>query len=222
MIRPILAGAAMIAVPSVAYADDRGVIWSGVTAQGKVAGNVVLRIEGQWRLTDGIANSQQIVLRPAIGVELSPDSQILAGYAYFRTRSGEGRDQDEHRWWQQVQFPLLRDEEGRPILISRTRIEQRSVIGAEDTVWRLRQMIRLRRPLADGVTGDVNAELLWNANSGDWGQLAGREQWRGGANLSIAIAPRVQIEPGYMVQFVRRPGEDRINHVGILVLAYQL
>ncbi|WP_448660023.1 DUF2490 domain-containing protein [Sphingomonas sp. CJ99] len=202
-----------------ARAEERGVVWTGITATGTVKGKVVARLEAQWRMTDAVAGTRQIVLRPAIGVEFARDAQALAGYAYFRTRSEKGRDEDEHRWWQQVQLPLMRDGNGEVLLLSRTRIEQRTVVGARDMVWRLRQMIRLRRPLAPGVTGDVNAELLWNANGGDWGPRAGRDQWRGGANLSIAVAPQLRIEPGYMVQFVRRTGEDRINHVGVLVLA---
>ncbi|MGF2076040.1 DUF2490 domain-containing protein, partial [Enterococcus casseliflavus] len=59
-----------------------------------------------------------------------------------------GRTTEEHRIWQQLQFAALRTKAGAPLVISRTRLEQRMIEGRDDTGWRLRQFVRLQVPIA--------------------------------------------------------------------------
>lgn len=217
--------AAMLALaPATAHAEEDGQAWGAAIAQGTVRGDLFVWLEGQARLTEDFGGGSQVILRPAIGARIAPDAHALAGYAYIRTQGRSGAVTREHRPWQQLQFAALRDARGRPLVLSRTRLEQRMIEGQGDTGWRLRQMVRGQLPIArDGaIQAVVVSEGFFNLNDTNWGIRDGVDQWRNFVGIGLPVAQRARIEPGYLNQRVFRRGEDRTNHVLSATLFYRL
>lgn len=222
--RLLLAATILSAMPAAAQAQTDGQAWGSVVAQGTVKGDAFVWLEAQGRLTDDASRIGQVILRPAAGVRFAPDSTVLAGYAYIPTTPENGATTREHRLWQQVQLPLLRDAGGRPVVISRTRLEQRMVEGREDTGWRLRQFLRLQLPIAreGAVQAVAITEGFLALNDTDWGARGGIDQWRNFIGIGVPVGERFRLEPGYLNQRIFRPGHDRTNHVISATLFYPI
>jgi hypothetical protein len=205
--------ALILSAPALAQGDAQG--WGAVIASGPVRGDLFLWLEGQARATDDVGGGSQLVLRPAIGARIARDAHAVAGYAFIRTDPENGATAREHRPWQQVQFVPLRHHGGAPLLISRTRLEQRMIEGRSETGWRLRQFLRAQAPIARGgaVQLVTSTEGFFNLNSTRWGARDGVDQWRSFVGVSFPVARRARLEPGYLNQRVVRRGEDRTNHI---------
>lgn len=211
-----------VALPAPAPAEEDAQAWGAVTASGPVKGDLFLWLEGQARLTDDVGGGSQFILRPAIGARIAADAHAIAGYAYVRTEP-EGRPATrEHRLWQQVQFVPLRAN-GAPLVISRTRLEQRMVEGADETGWRLRQFVRLQAPVRSGSAVQFVGwtEAFLNFNDTDWGARGGFDQWRNFLGIGLPVGERARLEPGYLNQRVFRAGEDRTNHIASATVFYR-
>lgn len=204
---------AFIGFPAQAREDAQA--WGTVLATGAVRGDLFVWLEAQARFTDDVGGGSQFILRPAIGARIAPDAHAVAGYAYVRTDPESGLTTNEHRLWQQVQFAAVRNGKGAPLVISRTRLEQRRLEGRDDTGWRLRQLVRVQVPIArkGTVHAVVFTEGFVNLNSTSWGARGGVDQWRTFVGIGVPIAQKVRLESGYLNQHVARPGEDRANHV---------
>ena len=204
---------AMIGSPAQAQDDTQA--WGSVIATGPVRGDLFVWLEAQARATDDVGGGSQFIVRPAIGARIARDAHAIAGYAYIRTDPEGSRTTNEHRLWQQVQFAAVRNGNGTPLIISRTRLEQRMLEGQDDTGWRLRQFVRLQVPIARQRTVQAVAftEGFLNLNSTRWGARNGVDQWRTFVGIGVPVAPRMRLEPGYLNQHVFRRGEDRTNHV---------
>lgn len=206
--------AATLAASTPAAAQDDVQAWGATLAQGPIAGDLVFWAEVQTRFTDDAARLGQLLIRPAVGVRLAPDTSAHIGYAYIRTDPAGGAATDEHRAWQQLIFPILRNARG--LYVSgRSRVEQRRLVGRDDTGWRLRQFVRAQIPLKRGgpVSAVVFTEGFYAANATDWGAPAGIDQWRTFVGVSLPASKRLTIEPGYLNQTVFRRGTNAINHV---------
>ncbi|QBM77957.1 DUF2490 domain-containing protein (plasmid) [Sphingomonas sp. AAP5] len=210
-----LACLASAVIGSSAQAQDDTQAWGSVIATGPVRGDLFVWLEAQARATDDVGGGSQFIVRPAIGARIAPDAHAIAGYAYIRTDPEGGRTTNEHRLWQQVQFAAVRNGNGTPLIISRTRLEQRMLEGQDDTGWRLRQFVRLQVPIARQGTVQAVAftEGFLNLNSTRWGARDGVDQWRTFVGIGVPVAPRMRLEPGYLNQHIFRRGEDRANHV---------
>jgi hypothetical protein len=210
----LVTGAAMLTVPQAALAEDDTQAWAAVIASGTVRGDLFLWFEGQARAIDDIGGGSQIVLRPAIGARIGRDAHAVAGYAYVRTDPANGAVSHEHRPWQEIQFAPIRLANGAPLLISRTRLEQRMVEGRDGTSCRLRQFIRLQVPVnATGMQVVAFTEGFFNLNTTRWGVRDGIDQWRNFIGIGFPVLPRARVEPGYLNQRLARPGDDRVNHI---------
>lgn len=221
--RSALAVALAMSVPTAAHAQQEDVQqWTLLSATGRVSGDVVVYAEVQPRFTDDVSRAGQLLIRPAIGVQVDPDVQLLLGYAYVRTAPLGGRATDEHRVWQQLLWTAYRGPGGLT-LASRTRLEQRTVVGADDLGWRLRQQLRAQAPIRPGSKLQAVAwtEPFYNLDATDWGQRRGFDQVRSFIGLGVPVAAGLTAEPGYLNQTVFRRGQDRVNHVASVTLAYR-
>ncbi|MGK2910897.1 MAG: DUF2490 domain-containing protein [Sphingobium sp.] len=220
----IALGIATLAMAQPAFAEDDAQAWGSIVATGTVRDDWFLWLEAQARATDDVDGGSQIILRPAAGIRIGRDAHAVAGYAYIRTDPETGATTHEHRPWQQVQFAPLRHADGSPLMLSRTRLEQRMVEGRKDTSWRLRQLIRVQYPVARG--GKIQAvtftEGFFNLNSTGWAPRDGVDQWRTFVGIGFPVAARARLEPGYLNQRVFRSGEDRVNHALSATLFYRL
>lgn len=198
--------------------------WGAVVATGTVGednSNVRYWVEGQGRFNDDSSRFNQGIVRGALGYELAPRTTLWAGYAFIPNDPQNRRDNIvEHRAWQQLTWssaePLLGFN-----LASRTRLEQRTIEGADDTGWRFRELVKLTRPLAGSAHfyWSLWDELFVNFNDTDWGADGGIDQNRAFAGVGYKLASYAKTEVGYMHQFVHRAGQpDRHNHILSLTL----
>lgn len=207
--------AAATALPAPALAQDDAQLWTMGVAQGRVGERLAWYAEAQPRFTDDGSRLGQLLLRPAFGVQLGARTQALLGYAYVRTAPPGVPATEEHRAWQQLIWPITSAESGLRVN-ARSRLEQRTIVGASDLGWRVRQQVRAQMPLGgrDGrVAAVVWTEPFVHLNTTAWGARRGLDQWRTFVGAAVPLGGGVTLEPGYLLQRVARPGEDRSNHV---------
>jgi hypothetical protein len=139
--------------------DDFGV-WLGGFANGKLPpslnndhGSWRLWMDVQLRFGDDASSFAQVVVRPGIGRALGRGWTIWGGYAYIRTDPPYSTSTtNEQRIWEQVTWSGT---VGATALSSRTRTEQRFVSTGSDTGWRLREFVKVVRP--------VGSRTKWSA-----------------------------------------------------------
>ena len=203
--------AALLAGPAAAQ-DVQS--WNTLVVQGPVDGKLLLWAEVQPRLTSDAGRLGQFIARGALGVRLKNDIDLHAGYHFQHNNPAPGISSDEHRLWQQVQAPVFRRDNG-TALITRWRLEQRMIVGAQDLGWRLRMQWRLQLPLhGKGTAGPLlQSETFVALNNTDWGARSGLDQQRSFVGWLQPLSKRLNLEAGYMHQYIRRPGADPGNHI---------
>lgn len=198
-------------------------VWLNLTAMGPVVGDVVYFAEVQPRSGEGLSRLDQLLMRGAVGVKLSPSVTLYQGYAHVAVPVEGARDINEERSFQQLSATLGKPWGGE--LSSRTRLEQRWRSNGKDTGWRLREMIRYEKPLrsgSDAVNALVSVEGFAALNGTDWGAKAGFDQVRSFAGVELGLAGASTAEIGYLNQVIdQRGGRTRMNHVASLSLFWR-
>ena len=197
--------------------------WNTLVAQGPIDGRVMLWAEVQSRFTQDAARLGVVIGRIGLGVRLKHDIDLHAGYQYQYDTPAPGITRDEHRFWQQVTAPVLRRDNGFA-LITRWRLEERTIVGANDLGWRLRMQWRVVQPLhGKGTAGPlVQSETFFALNSTDWGARSGFDQQRSFVGWLQPLSPHLNLEVGYMHQYLNRPGSNPGNHIINLTLNRRL
>ena len=205
-----------------ATAEDEQV-WLNLTAMGPVSGDLISFAEIQPRFGNGASQPDQTLLRGAVGWKLSPKLSIYQGYAHIILPSQGGRDVNEERGFQQINWTIGTPWDGE--LSSRTRLEQRWRSDGGRMGWRLREMLRYEKPLKPGsqaVNALVYAEGFAALNSTDWGQRAGFDQLRSFVGAEIKLMGKSTAEVGYLNQLInQRGGNERMNHVASVTLFFR-
>lgn len=202
-------------VPAQATEEDEQ-IWLAQFSTFSVGNKWLVFTELQARQTDGAERLGQIIVRPAVGYQVSDAVSVFAGYAWVRTEPKGRAASTEHRAYQQLSVRLTGGP-GKVTVASRTRLEQRFIVGRSDMGWRMRNLVRLDVPLSKGYSAIVSGEPFVNLDTTTWGQRAGFDQMRGFAGVGIPVARGVALEVGYAGQYVNRFGvPDRMNHIGSL------
>lgn len=211
-LRSVLLLPALLLAASAAAQDVQS--WNTLLVQGPVDGKLLLWGELQPRFTNDGDRLGQFIARGAIGVRTKNDIDFHAGYHFQHNNPGRGENSDEHRLWQQVMGPVYRRKDGLA-LITRWRLEQRTIVGADDLGWRLRMFWRLQAPLnGPGTAGPLLiSETFLAFNSTDWGARRGFDQQRLFAGWLQPLGKRLNLEAGYMYQHLNRPGPDPGNHI---------
>ncbi|MES2157722.1 MAG: DUF2490 domain-containing protein [Pseudomonadota bacterium] len=214
---------ALFCTPAAARTSQDEQLWVNLTAMGPVSGDIVYFAEIQPRVGDGVSRLDQALLRGAVGVKLSDRVTLYQGYAHVAVPIAGGRDVNEERSFQQLNWSL-----GRPWggdLSSRTRLEQRWRSDGNDMGWRLREMLRFEKPLREGsdaVNALVYAEGFLALNSTDWGARSGFDQLRSFAGVEVGLPGASTLELGYLNQAInQRGGNSRINHVASVTLFFR-
>lgn len=204
---------AVLPLAAVAATEEDGRLWLNVTAQGKLADAWGWALEVQPRWREEGEEFDQLLVRPAVSYQLSDRSSVWLGYGHISSHPASGGVVYENRLWQQFlhQFAPWNGY----TLSSRTRLEERRPEGGDETGYRLRQMLRAMHPLAavEGAGLVFWDELFINANDTDWGARSGFDQNRAFAGASYVFSKQGRVEIGYLNQYVRLAGNDRVNHV---------
>ena len=200
--------------------EDFGV-WLGGFANGKLPPSLN-NTNGAWRLWtdiqvrfgDDATRFSQVVLRPGVGYRIGRGWTIWGGYAYIRTEPPYSTSTtSEQRIWEQA---IWSGGIGLTRLSSRSRLEQRFVSTGHEIGWRLREFVKMTRPVGSGSTWSavVSDEYFLNLNSTDFGATAGPDRNRFFVGPSVALAKGIFIEIGYLNQYTfRANGPDKNDHL---------
>ncbi|MDZ7896242.1 MAG: DUF2490 domain-containing protein [Sphingobium sp.] len=198
-------------------------VWVNLTAMGSLKDRLVYFAEVQPRSGDGVDRLDQLLLRGAVGLKLSPALTVYQGYAHVIVPRDAARDVNEERSFQQISWQIARPFGGE--LSGRTRFEQRWRSDGDDMGLRLRQMIRFEKPLRTDAKGP-NA-LLWTEpfialNDTDWGARAGFDRVRSFGGLELPLGGASTAEIGYLNEYINQTaGRSRMNHIASITLFFR-
>lgn len=193
--------AALLAAPAAAQTDQDEAVWVNATVQGPISEKLVFFAEVQPRIGDGVSRLSQLLLRPAIGYEVTDKLTLYQGYARVIDPVDGGADLHEDRLFQQATWNVGKI--GRLEVQSRTRLEQRWRSDGDGMSVRARQMMRFEYPLATGdrrVAAIGSVEGFVGLSSAEWGGTKGFDQVRTFIGLEIPLPGRSTIEAGYLNQ----------------------
>lgn len=201
-------------VTPVFAADEDTQIWSSITAIVPLTEKIDLTIEGHSRLTEHSSVHGQRFLRPQITYKLKDNLSLTVGHFYGLMNSSSNPSFIEQRIWEQVGYNFLKKEDGTKFS-GRTRLEQRTVNGASGTGWRFRQQLRYEAPFQEGqrLRGVIWDEIFFNFNDVSWGPRSGVDQNRVFLGINLPVYKNLEVEPGYINQYVVRSGSDNVVHV---------
>lgn len=171
--------------------------------------------DAHYRLRDDAGGFNQSIVRPGLGVQITENQALWAGYAWIRTSPVLGSDFDEHRFWQQwTATPSYRDYR----FLHRSRFEQRWFESSEDVALRWRQLFRAQRVLSTSPEWSLIGwdEAFFHLNDTDRGVSAGFDQNRAFLGVGYRRSPDepIRVEIGYLNQFINsQGGEDQMNHI---------
>lgn len=216
------ASLALAAAPAVAQNTHDEAVWINTTVSGRAADRVVFFAEVQPRVTDGVTRLSQLLLRPAIGWEVSDRVSVYQGYAHVIEPLENGPDRTEDRLFQQVTWNV--GKLGTVEIQSRTRLEQRWRSDGDGMSLRARQLVRVEQPLAPGdkrlaMVGSI--EGFAGLTSAEWRGTTGFDQVRTFVGLEIPLAGSSTIEAGYLNQTRDAPGR-RVDMTHVLSLTFAI
>jgi Protein of unknown function (DUF2490) len=103
-------------------------VWFAYTGSHKIADKWSLYLEFQYRTSEGISKTLQLLPRAGLNYHINPQAFVSVGYAFIQTYPygafGSKIDFPENRMWEQLQ---LKNQVGSFEWISRFRLEQRFV-----------------------------------------------------------------------------------------------
>ena len=153
-----LAFAQVMATPAQAEDGDTQ-LWNTQNFNYKFNDKWSVNLEVQERWYEDVSYFAFFVVRPSVTYKWNDWLSFTGGYAHFRVFDGEGDFADEDRIWEQVNIRLFGGKD-QPTLNWRTRLEQRMFEAGGDTVWRLREQLRLMYPIVDRVQGVLDGGIL--------------------------------------------------------------
>ena len=223
LILSLSALASCLGAPAHAETSQDEQFWLNLTSMGSIKDDLVYFAEIQPRVGDGISRIDQALFRGAIGWKFSPSVTLYQGFAHIVVPVEGGKDVNEERSFQQINWTLGKPGAGK--LSSRTRLEQRWRSDGDDMGWRLREMLRYEKPLnpgSDALNALVYAEGFVALNDTDWGVRGGFDQLRSFIGAEVGLPGASTLEVGYLNQVInQRGGDTRVNHVASVTLFFR-
>ena len=223
LILSLSALASCLGAPAHAETSQDEQFWLNLTSIGSIKDDLVYFAEIQPRIGDGISRIDQALFRGAIGWKFSPSVTLYQGFAHIVVPVEGGKDVNEERSFQQINWTLGKPWAGE--LSTRTRLEQRWRSDGDDMGWRLREMLRYEKPLnpgSDALNALVYAEGFVALNDTDWGVRGGFDQLRSFIGAEVGLPGASTLEVGYLNQVInQRGGDTRVNHVASVTLFFR-
>ena len=190
-------------------------LWAPVYLNFPISGPVKGYMEANPRFSDDASQIDQLLLRPAVGYQLTSTISLWQGYAWVANY--EPRYLQEHRIFQQLiyskKFSTFK-------LFSRSRLEERWIQNAIGTAVRARTMLRGDFPLTADPALALAAydEIFVNLNTIRQGPEAGFEQNRFFLGLNYTISSNLNIDVGYQLQLINTPLSGLANQANHILL----
>jgi len=171
--------------------------------------------EVQPRFGNNISQINQLLLRTALGYQVTKHWSLWQGYAW--TPSFEPGFISENRTFQQI---LYVHDYPRVNIVSRTRLEQRWIQPVRGTAVRFRTLLRGRFPLDDARVWGlvVQDEIFFNFNSPTNGPEAGLDQNRFFLGLNRKINEHMSVDGGYQLQKINTEEPEFVDDFNHLLL----
>jgi hypothetical protein len=217
--RLIVCMVASLALAGGASAQSDFGTWLGANAMGSLPPSLNnarsswrLAMDVQARFGDDASRFSQGILRSAIGYALSGGWTIWTGYAFIRVQPPYARTTTtEHRIWEQA---IRSGTVGKTALSSRSRLEQRFVSTGSETGWRLREQVKVTRPLGSIWLAVVSDEYFLNLHSTNHGAAAGSDRNRFFIGPGVKLNKALHTEIGYLYQYTFvSNGPDKKDHI---------
>jgi len=186
-------------------ASGDGQVWMQGIVRVALPQRFRLWLEVQPRLGgDGL---RQLLLRPALGYQVTPSWSVWQGYGFTPSFDPYRR---ENRLYQES---LLDLSFGGLRMVNRTRLEERFIEGAEGVSLRARHLLRFTHPVDRDRRWFVaiSDEAFATLDDTSGGPQAGFDQNRAYAGIRWQATPRLALEIGYLHQFVNRPSDDDLS-----------
>ncbi len=190
-------------------------LWAPVYLNFPVSGPVKGYMEANPRFSDDASQINQLLLRPAIGYQLTPTISLWQGYAWVANY--EPTYKQEHRIFQQL---IYNNQFSTFTLFSRSRLEERWIQDAIGTAVRARTMLRGTFPLpaSPALAIAVYDEIFVNLNTIRQGPEAGFEQNRFFLGLNYTFSPNLNVDAGYQLQIINTPLSGTVNQANHILL----
>lgn len=172
-------------------------------------------MEANPRFSDDASTIDQLLLRPALGYQITPTISLWQGYAWI-TNYEPGFSQ-EHRIFQQLiyarKFSHFK-------IFSRSRLEERWIEDAVGTSLRARTMLRGDVPLPGLPALSLAAydEIFVNLNSLRQGPESGFDQNRAFVGFNYQFTSQLNMDLGYQLQIVNTVRPDLVNQANHILL----
>ena len=190
----------------------------------KLSGHWRLHFDGQLRSADNWDYVKTVLVRPGITYAFNSRNAVALGYAYIATYNRPAANAsktrlDESRIWEQY---INTTKIGRASLQNRARLEQRFIERATENVFsqRLRYWVRTMIPFIKpktsfnkGFFGAVQNEIFLNVQNKDKINESLFDQNRAYLAIGYRFSPKIDIDAGYMNQFVKGATTDVSNNI---------
>lgn len=213
--------ALFLLLPSLPTSADDGIegteqlfgTWANVMLSGRFAkdspwvyyGDVSLRTTQSGRPFPPSGQEYQVsalVTHDAIGYRFDEHHTVHLGWAYQYSRPPLAAEPtNENRAWEQYTFATPTPAGN---LQLRSRLEERTVNIGAGTGVRFRQLAKLAYPLTPRWSLIGWDELFINANTVDWGPVAGFDQNRVFVGFGYQFDATFRTEIGYLNQYINR------------------
>ncbi|WP_447964926.1 DUF2490 domain-containing protein [Nitrospira sp. Ecomares 2.1] len=190
-------------------------LWTPVYLNFPISGPVKGYLEANPRLSDDASQINQLLLRPAIGYQLTSTISLWQGYAWVANY--QPSYSQEHRIFQQL---IYNNKFSTFTLFSRSRLEERWIQHAIGTAVRARTMLRGTFPLpaSPALAIAVYDEIFVNLNTIRQGPEAGFEQNRFFLGLNYTFSPNLNVDAGYQLQIINTPLSGTVNQANHILL----
>ena len=214
-------------------------LWTPVYLNVKLPNRFLAYMEVNPRIGDDVTNIDQLLLRPALGYQLTDNLSIWQGYGWvgnFNQKHTPPQSPffQESRVFQQV---IYTDKFSNFNFMSRTRMEERFIEGAAGTALRFRQMLKLSYPLPmapewslvgyDEIFINLNSvDSFDDARRGGHAPGAGIDQNRLFLGVNKKFNQYFNVDIGYQNQMLNSRTKDGnanlINHILLLQFYFNL
>lgn len=202
----------LYAIPQFALASEHASKqWEAVTLDMDLSERVKLNLDAQHRGNGGFGHTNSVLLRPAMGYQLTKNLSIWQGYGWT---PGFYPYENQHRLFEQ----LVYNRKIKKLSMSnRVRLEQRYMPALfSGASVRIIGRVKLEHPLPKYPEWYILVynETYYNLNTKHNGPQRGFDQNRAFAGVGHQLNESAALEMGYIMQYVNRPGNpDTINHI---------
>ncbi len=197
-------------------------VWAPVYLTVPLGRSIKGYMEANPRFSDDASTIDQLLLRPALGYQLTPTISLWQGYAWV-TNYEPGFSQ-EHRIFQQLIYARTFSDFK---ILSRSRLEERWIDDAIGTSLRARTMLRgdVPFPGLSALSLAAYDEIFVNLNSIRQGPESGFDQNRTFVGFNYQFTPQLSMDLGYQLQIINtiRPNlVNQANHILLLQIFINL